>query len=142
MAVFVFNFIFSVSLSLFFFLISNSLIRIHNSIEFRYLLPETVNSRFHYDKVTFFSCNVINHNMRYMEKKNNVTEFILLGLTQNPKLQKVVFAVFLVVYVASMVGNVLTFVTITTSSLLGSPMYFLLAHLSFIDACYSFTLCH
>ena len=80
--------------------------------------------------------------MRYMEKKNNVTEFILLGLTQNPKLQKVVFAVFLVVYVASMVGNVLTLVTITTSSLLGSPMYFLLAHLSFIDACYSFTLCH
>ena len=36
-----------------------------------------------------------------------------------------------------MVGNVLTLVTMTTSSLLGSPMYFFLAHLSFIDACYS-----
>ncbi|KAM9721827.1 olfactory receptor 4C46-like [Dama dama] len=75
--------------------------------------------------------------MRYMEKRNNVTEFILLGLTQNPKMQKVIFAVFLVVYLVSMVGNVLTLVTITTSSLLGSPMYFFLAHLSFIDACYS-----
>ena len=75
--------------------------------------------------------------MRYMEKRNNVTEFILLGLTQNPKMQKVIFAVFLVVYIVSMVGNVLTLVTITTSSLLGSPMYFFLAHLSFIDACYS-----
>ena len=54
--------------------------------------------------------------MRYMEKRNNVTEFILLGLTQNPKMQKVIFALFLVVYIVSMVGNVLTLVTITTSS--------------------------
>ena len=72
-----------------------------------------------------------------MENRNNVTEFILLGLTQNPKMQKVIFAVFLVVYIVSVVGNVLTMVTITTSPLLGSPMYFFLAHLSFIDVCYS-----
>ncbi|XP_020940348.1 olfactory receptor 4C46-like [Sus scrofa] len=37
----------------------------------------------------------------------------------------------------SMVGNVLTVVTITTSPLLKCPMYYFLAHLSFIDACYS-----
>ena len=72
-----------------------------------------------------------------MENRNNVTEFVLLGLTQNPKLQKVIFAVFLSIYIVSMVGNVLTLVTITVSPLLGSPMYFFLAHLSFIDACYS-----
>ena len=72
-----------------------------------------------------------------METRNNVTEFILLGLTQNPKMQKVIFVVFLIVYIISMVGNVLTMVTITTSPLLKSPMYFFLAHLSFIDACYS-----
>ena len=75
--------------------------------------------------------------MRYMENRNNVTEFVLLGLTQNPKMQKVIFVVFLVVYIVSVVGNVLTMVTITTSPVLGSPMYFFLAHLSFIDACYS-----
>ncbi|XP_055288337.1 olfactory receptor 4C46-like [Moschus berezovskii] len=75
--------------------------------------------------------------MRYVENRNNVTEFILLGLTQNPKMQKVTFVVFLVVYIVSVVGNVLTIVTITTSSLLESPMYFFLAHLSFIDVCYS-----
>uniref|UniRef100_A0A8D1LP87 Olfactory receptor n=1 Tax=Sus scrofa TaxID=9823 RepID=A0A8D1LP87_PIG len=75
--------------------------------------------------------------MRYMENRNNVTEFILLGLTQNPKTQKIIFVVFLIIYIISMVGNVLTMVIITASPLLESPMYFFLAHLSFIDACYS-----
>ncbi|XP_040093284.1 olfactory receptor 4C46-like [Oryx dammah] len=73
--------------------------------------------------------------MIYMENMNNITEFVLL--TQNPKLQNVIFAVFLVIYIVSMAGNVLTLVTITVIPLLGSPMYFFLAHLSFIDACYS-----
>ncbi|XP_007954977.2 olfactory receptor 4C46-like [Orycteropus afer afer] len=72
-----------------------------------------------------------------MEYKNNVTEFVLLGLTENPKMQKVIFTVFLVIYIITMVGNVLIVVTITTSTLLGLPMYYFLAHLSFIDACYS-----
>uniref|UniRef100_A0A287BN41 Olfactory receptor n=2 Tax=Sus scrofa TaxID=9823 RepID=A0A287BN41_PIG len=72
-----------------------------------------------------------------MENRHNVTEFVLLGLTKNPTMQKVIFVVFLIVYIISMVGNVLTVVTITTSPLLKSPMYFFLAHLSFIDACYS-----
>ena len=75
--------------------------------------------------------------MRYMDNANNVTEFILLGLSQNPKMQKIIFVVFLVVYIVSMVGNVLTIVTIITSPLVGYPMYYFLAHLSFIDACYS-----
>uniref|UniRef100_A0A8C3W9M5 Olfactory receptor n=1 Tax=Catagonus wagneri TaxID=51154 RepID=A0A8C3W9M5_9CETA len=68
---------------------------------------------------------------------NNVTVFILLGLTQNPQMQKVIFVVFLVIYTVSLVGNMLTMVTIITSPLMGCPMYYFLAHLSFIDACYS-----
>ena len=72
-----------------------------------------------------------------MENRNNLTAFILLGLTENPKMQKIIFVVFLVVYIISMAGNVFTVVTITTSSLLVSPVYFFLAHLSFIDARYS-----
>ncbi|KAJ1067718.1 hypothetical protein K5549_015387 [Capra hircus] len=72
-----------------------------------------------------------------MENRNNVTEFILLGLTQNPKMEPTKSYWFLVIFIVSEVGNVLTMVTITTSPLLGSPMYFFLAHLSFIDVCYS-----
>ncbi|XP_052580748.1 olfactory receptor 4C46-like [Peromyscus californicus insignis] len=72
-----------------------------------------------------------------MEYRNNVTEFVLLGLTQNPHMQKIIFAVFLVIYTFSVVGNLLILITITNSQLLGSPMYYFLAYLSFIDACYS-----
>jgi olfactory receptor len=72
-----------------------------------------------------------------MENRNNVTEFILLGLTENPKMQKVIFVMFLVIYIVSMTGNMLILVTITGSPLLGSPMYYFLAYLSFIDVCYS-----
>ena len=75
-----------------------------------------------------------------MEKRNNMTEFVLLGLTQNPKMQKTVFAVFFVIYITTVIGNVLIMLTITASPSLGSPMYFFLAYLSFIDACY-FSVC-
>ena len=75
--------------------------------------------------------------MKHMENRSNVTEFVLLGLTQNPKMQKTVFAVFFAIYITTVVGNVLIMVTITASPSLGSPIYFFLAYLSFIDACYS-----
>uniref|UniRef100_A0A4X2LBI3 Olfactory receptor n=1 Tax=Vombatus ursinus TaxID=29139 RepID=A0A4X2LBI3_VOMUR len=67
----------------------------------------------------------------------NVTEFILLGLTQNLKMQKIIFAIFLTLYMVTLVGNLLIVVTITNSQALNSPMYFFLAHLSFIDTIYS-----
>ncbi|XP_017205051.3 olfactory receptor 4C45 [Oryctolagus cuniculus] len=68
---------------------------------------------------------------------NNVTEFILLGLTQNPELQKFLFAVFSVIYLITLAGNLLIAVTIFVSPALGSPMYFFLSYLSIIDGFYS-----
>ncbi|CAO2636416.1 Olfactory receptor 4C46 [Lemmus lemmus] len=52
-------------------------------------------------------------------------------------MQNVVFAVFFLIYITSIAGNVLIVVTIISTSLLDYPMYFFLAYLSFIDACYS-----
>ena len=59
-----------------------------------------------------------------MENRNNVTEFVLLGLTQNPEMQKLLSAVFFVIYIITMVGNVLIVITITASPSLGSPCTF------------------
>ncbi|XP_027632333.1 olfactory receptor 4C15-like [Tupaia chinensis] len=73
-----------------------------------------------------------------MRNLSLVTEFVLLGLSQNPNVQKMVFVVSLFVYVATIGGNMLIVVTVLSSpALLGSPMYFFLAFLSFLDACFS-----
>ncbi|XP_076700546.2 olfactory receptor 4C15-like [Callospermophilus lateralis] len=73
-----------------------------------------------------------------MQNQSFITEFILLGLSQNPTVQKTIFVVFLLVYFATIGGNMLIVVTILCSpALLGSPMYFFLAFLSFLDACFS-----
>uniref|UniRef100_A0A8C6G5D9 Olfactory receptor n=1 Tax=Mus spicilegus TaxID=10103 RepID=A0A8C6G5D9_MUSSI len=72
-----------------------------------------------------------------MENKRNVTEFILIGLTQNPQMQKVVFVTFLVLYMITISGNLLIVVTVINSQALNSPMYFFLSHLSLIDTIYT-----
>ncbi|XP_010848857.1 PREDICTED: olfactory receptor 5M10-like [Bison bison bison] len=66
-----------------------------------------------------------------------VTEFILLGLTDDPVLQKALFGVFLVIYLITVVGNLTMIVLIRTNPHLQTPMYFFLSHLSFVDLCYS-----
>ncbi|XP_076968427.1 olfactory receptor 4C11-like [Tamandua tetradactyla] len=72
-----------------------------------------------------------------MQQNDSVTEFILLGLTEDPLRQKMVFLIFLIFYSGTVVGNLLIIVTIKFSSTLGSPMYFFLFFLSFADVCFS-----
>ncbi|XP_038620352.1 olfactory receptor 4C12-like [Tachyglossus aculeatus] len=71
------------------------------------------------------------------EKKNNVTEFILLGFTQSPEIQRTFFVIFLLSYLVTVMGNLLIIIAIKASQTLGTPMYFFLAYLSFIDTCYT-----
>ncbi|XP_004051184.2 olfactory receptor 5M10 [Gorilla gorilla gorilla] len=66
-----------------------------------------------------------------------VTEFILLGLTDDPVLEKILFGVFLVIYLITLAGNLCMILLIRTNSHLQTPMYFFLGHLSFVDICYS-----
>uniref|UniRef100_A0A8C8ZVN3 Olfactory receptor n=1 Tax=Prolemur simus TaxID=1328070 RepID=A0A8C8ZVN3_PROSS len=62
-----------------------------------------------------------------------VSEFVFLGLTNSWEIQLLLFVFSSVFYVASMTGNSLVILTVTTDPHLHSTMYFLLANLSLID---------
>ena len=62
-----------------------------------------------------------------------VTEFILLGLTDWTDLQPVLFVVFLVIYLIMVIGNVSLILLIRADSKLQTPMYFFLSQISFVD---------
>ncbi|XP_055459951.1 olfactory receptor 4F3/4F16/4F29-like [Psammomys obesus] len=70
-----------------------------------------------------------------MEKVNHsvVSEFVFLGLTNSWSIQLLLFVFSSIFYVGSMMGNCLIVFTVASDSNLHSPMYFLLANLSFID---------
>ena len=69
-----------------------------------------------------------------------MTEFIWLGLTQDPVRKKIVFLSFLFFSLGTLLGKFLIITTIKTSQTLGSPMYFFLFHLSLSDTCFSISI--
>ncbi|XP_004389273.1 olfactory receptor 5F1-like [Trichechus manatus latirostris] len=77
-----------------------------------------------------------------MTRKNytSLTEFILLGLTDSLELQIILFLLFFVIYILTVLGNVGMILLIRMDSRLNTPMYFFLANLSFVDVCYSSTI--
>ena len=68
---------------------------------------------------------------------SEITEFILLGLTGRPELQPLLFVLFLVVYLVTLLGNLGMIALIRLDSRLHTPMYFFLTNLAFVDLCYS-----
>ncbi|EGW01528.1 putative olfactory receptor 5AK3 [Cricetulus griseus] len=66
-----------------------------------------------------------------------VADFYLLGFGVQHDTQCVLFIVFLIIYVTSIVGNIGMILLINTNSRLQTPMYFFLQHLAFVDICYT-----
>ncbi|XP_029435990.1 olfactory receptor 1102-like, partial [Rhinatrema bivittatum] len=66
-----------------------------------------------------------------------VTEFLLLGFTNDPEEKLILFLVFLALYILTLVGNLGMILVISFVSRLHTPMYFFLSSLSIVDTCYS-----
>nr|XP_048282503.1 olfactory receptor 469 [Myodes glareolus] len=77
--------------------------------------------------------------MALLEDGNHttVTEFVLLGLTDDPVLKVVLFTIILCIYLVTVSGNLSTILLIRVSSQLHHPMYFFLSHLASTDIGYS-----
>ncbi|XP_062992631.1 olfactory receptor 6C4-like [Elgaria multicarinata webbii] len=69
-----------------------------------------------------------------------VKEFILLGFGNIHEFQILLFLVFLVIYLVTMVGNLLIVVLVTLDQHLHTPMYFFLVNLSCLEMCYISTI--
>ncbi|XP_013207773.1 olfactory receptor 4P4-like [Microtus ochrogaster] len=74
-----------------------------------------------------------------MENHKNVTEFVFMGLWENRQVELLFFLLFLLCYLAVLMGNSIILVTITCSHLIEQPMYYFLCHLSLMDLCYTST---
>ncbi|CAD7666752.1 unnamed protein product [Nyctereutes procyonoides] len=68
-----------------------------------------------------------------MRNHTELTDFILLGLSDDPQLQEVIFVFLLITYILSITGN-LTIITLTLlDSHLQTPMYFFLRNFSLLE---------
>uniref|UniRef100_A0A670JM23 Olfactory receptor n=1 Tax=Podarcis muralis TaxID=64176 RepID=A0A670JM23_PODMU len=66
-----------------------------------------------------------------------MSKFILLGLSGDPNLQSALFSTFLVLYIITLVGNLLIILLTLADPALHTPMYFFLRNLSFLEICYT-----
>ncbi|KAM9658598.1 olfactory receptor 2D2-like [Trichechus inunguis] len=69
--------------------------------------------------------------------QTQVTEFFLLGLSDDPYTQKLLFVLFLGVYLLTVLGNLLLMSLVQVDPQLHTPMYFFLCNLSLADLCFS-----
>nr|XP_003407519.2 olfactory receptor 50-like [Loxodonta africana] len=76
---------------------------------------------------------------RLMKRDNQsrVSEFLLLGLPIQPEQQGMFFALFLGMYLTTVLGNLLIILLIRLDSRLHTPMYFFLSHLAITDIFFS-----
>ncbi|XP_045847010.1 olfactory receptor-like protein OLF4 [Meles meles] len=68
-----------------------------------------------------------------------MSKFLLLGLSEEPEQQPLIFGLFLSMYLITVFGNLLLILAVSSDSHLHTPMYFFLANLSFADICFTST---
>ena len=75
-----------------------------------------------------------------MAPKNitRVSEF-LLGFSEEPKLQPLIFGLFLSMYLITVFGNLLIILAVSSDSHLHTPVYSFFSNLSFVDLCVTST---
>lgn len=78
--------------------------------------------------------------MEMSGNETKITEFILRGFGELCDIQLPLFFIFLVIYLVTLIGNILIFVLVLFDRHLHTPMYVFLGNLSFLDACYSTTI--
>ncbi|XP_018427709.1 PREDICTED: olfactory receptor 5A2-like [Nanorana parkeri] len=64
-------------------------------------------------------------------------KFLLLGITDNPDAQAPMFLIFLIMYLLTVLGNLIILIVICVNPALHNPMYFFICNLSFLDISYS-----
>ncbi|XP_037669421.1 olfactory receptor 4P4-like [Choloepus didactylus] len=74
-----------------------------------------------------------------MENQNNVTEFVFLGLWENKQTELLFCVLFLLCYLAVLLGNFIILHAITCSHLIEQTMYYFLCHLSLMDLFFTST---
>ncbi|XP_005883755.1 PREDICTED: olfactory receptor-like protein OLF4 [Myotis brandtii] len=68
-----------------------------------------------------------------------ISEFVLLGFSEKPELQPLIFGLFLSMYLVTVLGNLLIILAVSSDSHLNTPMYFFLSNLSLVDICFTST---
>nr|XP_033780496.1 olfactory receptor 1361-like [Geotrypetes seraphini] len=71
-----------------------------------------------------------------MGNLTSVTEFLILGFSDLPKFQGLLFIVFVFIYLVTVTGNISIITLSCIDSCLHKPMYFFLCNLAFLDICY------
>nr|XP_005312396.1 olfactory receptor 2G3-like [Chrysemys picta bellii] len=72
--------------------------------------------------------------------QSSLGEFILLGVSDRPQLELLLFVLILIFYVMTLLGNTTIIVVSWLDPCLHTPMYFFLSNLSFLDLCFTTSL--
>lgn len=86
-----------------------------------------------------FTCAFLLFKSRVMTMINEslAGDFILVGFSDHPQLEKILFAVVLISYLLTLVGNTAIILISYLDPMLHTPMYYFLTHLSFVDLCFT-----